>query len=64
MDDWDKDNPRSPEFCGTKNLINRVEFIRVIEQALVRLGFRELANQLEAQSVSMPNTDVAQGFTL
>lgn len=38
---------------GPRMLINRKEYIRLLEQALVHLGFRELADELEKQSVGI-----------
>ena len=40
-----------PEFLGARQLINRCEYIRLLEQALQRLGFGEAARCLERDSV-------------
>ena len=39
------------EFLGPRQLINRHEYIRLLEQSLHRLGFSEAANLLERDSV-------------
>ena len=41
----------TPEFLGPRQLINRHEYIRLLEQSLHRLGFSEAANLLERDSV-------------
>ena len=40
-----------PEFLGPKRMINRQEYIRLMEQSLHRLGFTAAAQQLERDSV-------------
>ncbi len=40
-----------PEFLGSKRMINRQEYIRLMEQSLHRLGFSAAAQQLERDSV-------------
>jgi hypothetical protein len=39
------------ERIGPKSLINKHEFLRVIEQSLYNLGYDAVAKQLEADSV-------------
>ena len=43
-----------PEFLGPKRMINRQEYIRLMEQSLHRLGFTAAAQQLERDSVQPP----------
>lgn len=43
-----------PEFLGPKRMINRQEYIRLMEQSLHRLGFTVAAQQLERDSVQPP----------
>lgn len=38
-------------FVGHRSMINREEYVRLIEQALRKLGFSSLATELEKQSV-------------
>ena len=40
-----------PEFLGPRQLINRHEYIRLLQQSLHRLGFSEAAHRLERDSV-------------
>jgi hypothetical protein len=40
----------SAEYLGARQLINRGEYIRLLEQALHRLGFSEAARSLERDS--------------
>lgn len=44
--------PVQPELLGERKLINRVEFIRVLQQSLHRLGYPGIAQQLQRESVS------------
>lgn len=39
-----------PEFLGTRGMVNRKEFIRLIQQALYSLGFRNAAKDVEVAS--------------
>lgn len=39
-----------PEFLGTRCVINKKEFIRLLEQSLYSLGFRTAARELEQAS--------------
>lgn len=39
-----------PEFLGTRGMVNRKEYIRLLEQALYGLGFRTAAKDLEVAS--------------
>lgn len=39
------------EQLGSQKLINKTEFIRLIEQALYKLGYDSVAQQLEHESV-------------
>lgn len=41
----------APSTVGAKRMIDRQEYIRLMQQALHRLGFHAVAQQLEAQSV-------------
>ena len=41
----------APEFLGPRQLINRHEYIRLLQQSLHRLGFSEAAHRLERDSV-------------
>lgn len=45
------DGPAShPEFLGSRGIVNRKEYIRLLEQALYSLGFRNAAKDLEVAS--------------
>ncbi|EIE21969.1 WD40 repeat-like protein [Coccomyxa subellipsoidea C-169] len=50
-----------PEFLGSKRMINRQEYIRLMEQSLHRLGFSAAAQQLERDSgIQMQPVTVTQ----
>lgn len=46
-----------PQVLGPRHMLQRSEFIRLLEQALQNLGYAGLASRLEAESVGR------QGFT-
>ena len=53
--DQDEDvEPMDTNLIGARSMINRSEFIRLLEQALHRLGYPEIAARLEADSVRLP----------
>jgi len=41
----------SEEFIGPRSMINRTEYIRLLEQSLASLGYRDVAAALESASV-------------
>ncbi len=43
--------PQQDVFVGRRAMILRHEFVRLLEQALYRLGYDEIAQQLETASV-------------
>ncbi len=45
------DPSQAPDFVGPSRMLNRHEFIRLLEQALHQLGYASAAQQLEQQSV-------------
>lgn len=44
---------RSDEFIGPKSMINKSQYIRLLEQSLRSLGFGEVASALESASVGL-----------
>jgi hypothetical protein len=42
---------KPPDYIGRKGMICRHEFVRLIEQALYKLGYDGVAQQLEVASV-------------
>ncbi len=52
--------PARAEHLGPHKLINKNEFIRLLEQALYKLGFAAVAKQLEAASVRARVTATAR----
>ncbi|CAK0785253.1 hypothetical protein CVIRNUC_008459 [Coccomyxa viridis] len=52
----------TPEFLGPRQLINRHEYIRLLEQSLHRLGFSEAAQRLEQDSGVQMQPDTVTQF--
>lgn len=46
-------SPAQPELLGDRQIINRVEFIRVLQQSLHRLGYPDIAERLQSESVRL-----------
>ena len=53
---------RQPEVLGPRGLIDRVEFVRLLEQAVRNLGYASISEQLEVESGITYQNPVVNAF--